>query len=114
MALSVLGSGLAAVATRMSNARHSEFDRVLERLLEILKAARNSDDMNELDDIEKQTDEIFASSLANRRLRGLDAHAMTALGLALDQARDAIRERRAIIARLPRRPVEAPRLALGE
>ena len=98
----------------MSNARHSEFDRVLERLLEILKAARNSDDMNELDDIEKQTDEIFASSLANRRLRGLDAHAMTALGLALDQARDAIRERRAIIARLPRRPVEAPRLALGE
>lgn len=114
MTLSVLGSGLAAVATRMSNTRHSEFDRVLERLLEILKAARSSDRPDELDDLEKQTDEILASSLADRRLRGLDAHAMTALGLALDQARDAIRERRAIIARQPRRPVEAPRLALGE
>lgn len=114
MALSVLGSGLAAVATRMSNTRHSEFDRVLERLLEILKAARGSDHPGELDDLEKQTDEILASSLANRRLRGLDSHAMTALGLALDQARDAIRERRTTLARQPRRPVEAPRLALGE
>lgn len=114
MALSVLGSGLAAVATRMSNTRHSEFDRVLERLLEILKAARGSGHPDELDDLEKQTDEILASSLANRRLRGLDSHAMTALGLALDQARDAIRERRTTLARQPRRPVEAPRLALGE
>ncbi|MEI2736027.1 MAG: TAXI family TRAP transporter solute-binding subunit [Rhodoblastus sp.] len=114
MALSVLGSGLAAVATRMSNTRHSEFDRVLERLLEILKAARGSGHPGELDDLEKQTDEILASSLANRRLRGLDSHAMTALGLALDQARDAIRERRTTLARQPRRPVEAPRLALGE
>ncbi len=114
MLLSVLGSGLAAVATRMSNRRHSEFDRILERLLEILKAARGSTRTDELDELEREADEIFVSSLANRRLKGLDSHAMTALGLALDQAREAIRERRATVLRQPPRPVEVSRIARGE
>ena len=114
MVLSVLGSGLAAVATRMSNNRHSEFDRVLERLLEILKAAREAGRLEDLDDLQKQADDILAASLANRRLRGLDSHAMTALGLALDQARDAIRERRSLLTGQPLRPLEATRIALGE
>ena len=114
MVLSVLGSGLAAVATRMSNNRHSEFDRVLERLLEILKAAREAGRLEDLDDLQRQADDILAASLANRRLRGLDSHAMTALGLALDQARDAIRERRSLLTGQPLRPLEATRIALGE
>ena len=114
MALSVLGSGLAAVATRLSNTRHIEFDRILERLLEILRAARNSNRLDELDELEKEADEILASTLANRRFRGLDSHAVAALGLALDQARDAIRERRAAGGKSPPRPVEVSRIALGE
>lgn len=114
MGLSVLGSGLAAVATRMSNTRHSEFDRILERLLEILKAARSSNRIDELDELEHDADEILAATLGSRRLRGLDSHAMAALGLALDQARDAIRERRALVLRQPARPVEVSRIALGE
>lgn len=114
MALSVLGSGLAAAATRMSNTRHTEFDMLLERLLEILKASRASNSLHELEGLEREADEILASSISNRRLRGLDSHAMAALGLALDQARDAIRERRAAIMKQPPRPVEVPRLALGE
>ena len=114
MALSVLGSGLAAIATRMSNTRHNEFDRVLERLLEILKSARASNRLDELDELEREADEIFASSMTNRKLRGLDTHAMAAFGLALDQARDAIRERRALALKQPARPVEVTRIALGE
>ncbi|MCC2103858.1 MAG: C4-dicarboxylate ABC transporter substrate-binding protein, partial [Hyphomicrobiales bacterium] len=114
MALSVLGSGLAAIATRMSNTRHNEFDRVLERLLEILKGARASTRLDELDELEREADEIFASSMTNRKLRGLDTHAMAAFGLALDQARDAIRERRALALKQPARPVEVTRIALGE
>ncbi|MFV0281349.1 MAG: TAXI family TRAP transporter solute-binding subunit [Rhodoblastus sp.] len=114
MGLSVLGSGLAALATRISNTRHTEFDRVLERLLEILKAARASNQLDELDELEKEADEILTSSLSNRRLQGLDSHAMTAMGLALDQARDAIRERRALSMKQPARPIVASRFALGE
>lgn len=114
MALSVLGSGLAAVATRISTTRHNEFDRLLERLLEILKGARSSNRLDELDELEREADEILASSLANRRMKGLDSHAMAAFGLALDQARDAIRERRAQILKQPARPVEVSRIALGE
>ncbi len=114
MGLSVLGSGLAAAATRISNTRHGEFDRVLEHLLGILKAARASTRVDELDDLERETDEILASTLASRRLKGLDGHAMTALGLALEQIRDAIRERRALALRQPGRPVEVSRIALGE
>ena len=114
MVFSVLGSALAAMATRMSNNRHSEFDRVLERLLEILKAARGSERLEDLDDLQKEADEILTSCLGNRRLRGLDSHAMAAMGLALDQARDALRERRALLSKQPLRPVETPRIALGE
>ncbi|MCC0004874.1 MAG: hypothetical protein H6872_06910 [Methylobacteriaceae bacterium] len=47
-------------------------------------------------------------------MKGLDSHAMAAFGLALDQARDAIRERRAQILKQPARPVEVSRIALGE
>jgi len=39
---------------------------------------------------------------------------MTAFGLALDQARDAIRERRSLLTGQPLRPLEATRIALGE
>jgi len=114
MVLSLAGSALAAAATRMSNNRHSEFDRVLERLLEILKAARSAERLEDLDGLQAEVDAILAASLGNRRLRGLDSHAMAALGLALDQTRDAIRERRTLLTGQPLRPVETPRIALGE
>lgn len=95
MLLSVLGSGLAAVASRMSSVRHTEFDRLLERLLTILRAARAAPDLEHLAELERETDEILVSGIANRHVHKADAHGMTALTLALDQARQALRERRA-------------------
>lgn len=114
MLLSVVGSALAAIASRMNVARHNEFDRLLERLLEILKAARAASRLEELDGLEKETDEILVSGLANRKLHGIDSHGMAALALALDQAREAIRERRGVFGRVPVRAVETPRIAAGE
>ncbi len=94
MLLSVLGSGLAAVASRMSSVRHTEMDRLLERLLSILGAARNASDLDELAELERETDEILVSGIANRHVNKADAHSMAALTLALDQVRRALRERR--------------------
>lgn len=114
MLLSVAGSALAAVATRMNSASHNEFDLLLERLLEILKAARSSNELGELDRLEKDTDEILISGLASRKLHGIDGHGMAALALALDQAREAIRERRGVLIRAASSSVSPTRLALGE
>ncbi|HMN74015.1 MAG TPA: TAXI family TRAP transporter solute-binding subunit [Rhodoblastus sp.] len=114
MALSVIGSAFAAVATRISHTRHTEFDRLLERLLEILKSARTAGRVDDLDEMEREADEILVSSFASRHLTGLDSHAMTAMGLALEQVRDAIRERRGVLRKQSLRPVEASRIALGE
>jgi hypothetical protein len=114
MLLSIVGSGLAAVASRVSSISHTELDRLIERLLEILKGARRAVTPGELDRLETETDEILVESVANRRIHGVDAHGMAALSLALDQARRAIRERRALVELAPPRLVEPPRRVLGE
>ena len=114
MLVSVVGSGLAALASRMSSVRHTEFDRLLERLLQILKSARSADRLDELDDLEQEVDEILVSGVADRRVHGIDSHGMVALTLALDQARQAVRERRALLERAPQRLIEVPRIVSGE
>jgi TRAP transporter TAXI family solute receptor len=111
MLVSVIGSGLAALASRVSTVSHGEFDILLERLLVILKAARAAATPDELDRLETETDEILVAGMANRRLQKVDSHGMAALALALDQARRAIRERRALVERPPARLVDASRIA---
>ena len=114
MVLSVVGSGLAAVASRMSSVRHTELDHLLARLLEILKDARSAARSDELETLESETDEILVSGIANRRLHGVDGHGMAALTLALDQARRAIRDRREQLSRATPRLVEPSRNASRE
>lgn len=109
MLISVVGSGLAALASRMSSVSHSEFDRILARLLEILKASRSAAGPEELENLETETDEILVASLVNRRIHGIDSHGMATLSLVLDQTRHAIRERRALVERgSGSRPMDVP------
>ena len=114
MLLSVLGSGLAALASRMNNVSHGEFDRLLERVLEVLKSARSAGFPEELDRLEQETDDILVTGLANRKIQKIDSHGMAALALALDQARHAIKERRLTVNLPPARAGGPPRLASGE
>lgn len=114
MLLSVVGSGLAALASRMSSVRHTEIDRLLERLLQILRDARSARTADDLDRLEHETDEILVAGIANRRLQGADAHSMSALSLALEQARQAIREKRVDLERPRPRLVGAMRAAPGD
>ncbi len=114
MLLSVVGSGLAALASRMSSVRHTEVDRLLERLLQILRDARSARTPEDIDRLEHETDEILVAGIANRRLQGADAHSMSALSLALEQARQAIREKRADLERARPRLVGAMRASPGD
>lgn len=98
MLLSVLGSAGAALASRMTAASHSELDLLLERLLNVLRKARAAATLEELETMERETDEILVAGMANRAIIGVDSHGMAALSLALDQARHALRERRAHLA----------------
>jgi TRAP transporter TAXI family solute receptor len=114
MLLSVVGSGLAALASRMTSAQHTELDRLLAQLLQILKFARTAEQPEELDRLEQEIDEILVSGIANRQIHGIDAQGMAAMTLALDQARRAVRERRAQVERIPARLIDAARIASAE
>ncbi|MDE2577275.1 MAG: TAXI family TRAP transporter solute-binding subunit [Hyphomicrobiales bacterium] len=102
MLLSVVGSGFVALASRIAANSHTEADRLLARLLEILRAARVTSSSEELDQLEHETDEILMAGISNRKLHGIDSQVMSAMALALDQARQAIRERRLLLAATPR------------
>ena len=95
MILSVLGSAAAAVASRAGSAgKGADNDRLLRRLLDVLRSARTADTLAALDTLEQETDDILIGGIAARSLRVLDPQTINALTLALDQARLAIRERR--------------------
>ena len=94
MVLSVLGSAAAALASRVTSRAPNEADSLLKRLLDVLRAARNADSLQALDALEQETDDILISGIAARKMRAADNQAISALSLALDQARLAIKDRR--------------------
>jgi hypothetical protein len=66
----------------------------MELLLEHLAAAREAPDSGRLDELEREADTVLGQALEAGSLRHLDTHRVTALGLAIDQVRLAIRDRR--------------------
>ncbi|WP_157235234.1 TAXI family TRAP transporter solute-binding subunit [Methylosinus sp. LW4] len=94
MLASLLGSAAAALASRMRTKTHEQSEQLIERLLEILPAARAAQDFAELDSYERELDQALVSSVADLRLRNMDGTALHVVSLALDQARLAIQERR--------------------
>jgi TRAP-type uncharacterized transport system substrate-binding protein len=112
MCLSVLGTGLAAAATRLTRHRITDADKILRRLLEITQAVRSARHADLLDDYEEEADELLALALAPDAVHALSVNRMGALTLALNQVRHAIAERRQNIA-VPIRTQFAPRI-VGE
>lgn len=97
MLLSLLGSSVAALASRLDTSAHCRAEQLAERLLEILQAARNAATLQELDDYERTVDDVLAHALSDRRLRSAATPGLHVVSMALDQARRAIRERRRIL-----------------
>src|ERR1700724_2024809 len=109
MCLSVLGTGLAAAAARLTRHRITDADKILRRLLEITKAVRSARHAELLDGYEEEADELLALALAPDAVHALSVNRMGALTLALNQVRHTIAERRQSLA-VPMRAQFAPRI----
>ena len=109
MCLSVLGTGLAAIATRLTHHRSPDADKILRRLIDITKAVRSAERLELLDGYEEEADELLALGLAPDAIHALSVNRMGALNLALNQLRHAIAGRRQSLA-VSARPHFAPRV----
>ncbi len=99
---SVLISGVAALASRITVQGYARFDQLMEQALTILKAGREAIDEPSLNRLELEIDEILTQSLAAAHMPKLDGHQLAALTLAVQQARLAIADRRlGLVRRLP-------------
>ena len=115
MLLSVMASAAAALISRFDTARRQQVEELIENLLEHLAAARNAQSSGDLDAIEHDSDRILSAALQSGASRALDSHRVSALGLALDQVRLAVRDRRNALEDAPTGFVrETPRLISGE
>ena len=94
MFMSTLGSGLAAMSTRVGLKRCRDVDLFLEQLLLMMKSAREAGDPASLAVIERQVDSIMASALHKDSINGLQGHRAMAFSLAMDNVRAAINDRR--------------------
>lgn len=97
MVASLLASAIATLVSRMTVKGYEQFDHLLEQSLEILKRAREAEDLEALKLLELQIDEILTHTLASGRMPKLDGHQLAGLTLAVEQARLAIKERRRIV-----------------
>ncbi|ATQ69149.1 MULTISPECIES: TAXI family TRAP transporter solute-binding subunit [Methylosinus] len=94
MLTSLVGSAAAALASRLRISTQLRSERLIERLLEILPAARAAPNAAELDDYERELDQAIVDAMADVRLRKMAPSELHMVSLALDQARLAIQERR--------------------
>ncbi len=94
---SVLVSGVATLASRVTVQGYARFDLLMEQALTILKSGREASDLPTLAKLELEIDDILTQSLAAAHMPKLDGHQLAALTLAVQQARLAIADRRSEI-----------------
>jgi hypothetical protein len=92
--LSFCGSATAGIAGYLRAGKRAHRSTLLERLVELMQAARLAQTSQELDTLEVETDEIVASTIREVENHTVEERALTAFTLALDQARLAIADRR--------------------
>jgi hypothetical protein len=97
MALSIAGSGIAAMASSAANKARARNMELLRELLAIVRRAHEGRSIEELDELDRQADDILGAALAKAGSGGIDNAGVAAFTLGLDQARRAIGERRRIL-----------------
>jgi TRAP transporter TAXI family solute receptor len=97
MVLSIAGSGIAAMASSAANKARARNMELLRELLAIVRRAHEGGSIEELDDLDRQADDILGAALAKAGSGGIDNAGVAAFTLGLDQARRAIGERRRIL-----------------
>jgi TRAP transporter TAXI family solute receptor len=101
MVLSMIGSAIAALLSRANTSGRRRMDGILARLMAMLAEIRMADNPAMLKLAELEADAIVSRALTGKEARGLEADMVSALGLAVGQVREAIRDRQAELARSP-------------
>ena len=112
MFFGVIASGGTAVFSRLNARGARAVEKLTDRLVEIMKLVRFAPSPDLLHALESETDEIVATVLQQETARALDERRLGTLGLALDQVREAIRDRRLALQALATQPLHAPFTAL--
>ena len=97
MLLSGLGSGLAWLASYFRADDRVNSLKALDRLLDIVKAARNSETVEELIKLRQEADDMLSRTIRQVEANKLDKSALMAFSLALDQAQLAISDRQSAL-----------------
>jgi hypothetical protein len=101
MLLSVVGSAVAALLSRLNTQNHMRVETLLARLMEIHRAVRAARDPAIVDGLEQEADDILAATLESHQVKALDGHNVSALSLALHQVRLAIEDQRRAVRAAP-------------
>ena len=97
MALSILGSGAAGLASSAASRSRARNIALLSELLSIVRDAHDAENEGALEALDRRADEILAAALAKAGSGGIDNAGVAAFTLGLDQARRAIAERRKVL-----------------
>lgn len=97
MLLSGLGSGLAWLASYFRADNRVRSLKAVDRLLDIVKAARDAETVEELIKLRDEADAVLGRTIRQVEANKLDDSALMAFSLVLDQAQLAISDRRSVL-----------------
>lgn len=110
MGASALGSAGAWFAGYFRKEERSNNSSLRERLLDMIAAARRSDNVEELDKMQTEADDILRDTLTCFEDGAIEEGTLTAFNIALEQFHNAVADRKAVLADTPPpSPVRSPR-----
>jgi TRAP transporter TAXI family solute receptor len=101
MGLSAMGSAGAWFAGYLKKDERNNNTSLRERLLDMLSAARRSDSIEELDQMQAEADTIMRDTLHCFDHGAIEEGALTAFNIALDQFHNAVADRKALLMSMP-------------
>ena len=101
MGLSAMGSAGAWFAGYLKKDGRSNNSSLRERLLDMLGAARRSDSIEELDQMQTEADGILRDTLHCFEHGAIEEGALTAFNIALEQFHNAVADRKALLMSMP-------------
>ena len=101
MGLSAMGSAGAWFAGYLKKDERSNNSSLRERLLDMLGAARRSDSIEELDQMQTEADGILRDTLHCFEQGAIQEGALTAFNIALEQFHNAVADRKALLLSMP-------------
>jgi hypothetical protein len=101
MGLSAMGSAGAWFAGYLKKDERSNNSSLRQRLLDMLGAARHSDSIEELDQMQTEADGILRDTLHCFEHGAIEEGALTAFNIALEQFHNAVADRKALLMSMP-------------